>query len=85
MPKDTELTQYYLEAKYRFIIKIGLLVVLVLLTLIDAMFTQFEVPVEVDLAIIAAVAGIETREQIKRRKHVEYMQKRYSIKRKAKK
>ena len=64
---------------------LGLLVVLVLLTLIDAIFTQFEVPVEVDLAIIAAVAGIETREQIKRRKHVEYMQKRYSIKRKAKK
>ena len=78
MPKKPDITtdQYYIEAKYRFIIKIGLLVVLVTLTLIDAIFTKFEIPVEVDLAIIAAVAGIEAREQIKRKAHVENMQKR---------
>lgn len=68
--------QYYIEAKYRFIIKIGILIVLVVLALIDAIFTKFEIPTEVDLALIAAVAGLETREQFKRKRHIEDMTRR---------
>lgn len=57
MAKQTD--QDTLEAKYRGYVKIGCLLALVAIILIDAIFQSFEASIQIELALITIAAGIE--------------------------
>lgn len=57
-----------LESKYRMVVKVSCLIALVVIVLIDAIIEKFNAPVEVELALVATVAGLEIKEKAKQMK-----------------
>lgn len=68
MATKKQFEQLALEQRYRFFIKMSCLGTVIILTLIDAIFDKFAVSTELYLALIAIVAGIETRELFRKKK-----------------
>ena len=58
--QQKELKQY--EARYRLYIKLSCLLVLGIIILIDASVKDYQAPIEVLLALVACVAGIQVKE-----------------------
>lgn len=56
------------ESRYRFYIKIGCLIVLLLVILIDAYVESFNAPTEVEIALIATIAGVDIKSRSKKKK-----------------
>ena len=56
--------RFAIEQKYRFLIKVGLLICLIFMIALDAVIIDFEAPTELELGILAAVAGIETGQRL---------------------
>jgi hypothetical protein len=52
-----------LETKYRMLVKLACLVALITIVGIDAVVKDFEAPTEVELGLVAAVAGLEIKEK----------------------
>lgn len=58
MPKK----QDTLEKKYRMYVQVGCIVALVLALLIDAMYTEFVVPKELEVLLIAVISGMQIKD-----------------------
>lgn len=68
MATKKQLETLALEQRYRFRVKMACLGTLVVIVLIDAIFDRFNAPIELELALIAIVAGIETREIVRKKR-----------------
>jgi len=62
--------QILIEEKYRFRIKALMLLTLFLIVFLDALLPHFDASIQLELALVAALAGVEVRERVKKEKQI---------------
>lgn len=62
--------QILIEEKYRFRIKALILTTLFAIVFIDALLDKYTASIQLELALVASLAGVEVRERVKKEKQI---------------